>query len=961
MSSVGLGMIFRNDADVLPVCLESVKDLFDETVAVDTGSTDGSREIFEQFGARIVDFPWIYDFSAARNAAWDGLKTDWKFWIDCDDILLGRERFDEMVQKCEAMNLDGVILEYLYAFDRAGVSLLANIEPSILNRTAQASVVVDQLRRRCVTTQYRERLVRHDPTWRWVYPIHEALPATGRRLGKFEGVQIIHRRHVRRHAVSSGRNLDILNRVPVEKRDERIWFYFGLEHASQGHLDEARQAFEQYVPKSTVPDELYLASHFLADLYRAKEDFRSAEMWDLRALALRPTWRDAYAGLLETYAKQHRWQEALYYGAMAEKSEIPDTPFAYNPLHEEIGWIGDYMQALIQFQQFPEALRLARRYLDRVPDDAAMLFNLDSLSAEMNIQSGMDNVAAAVEFFLRQDDTESAALMLSRLNGRMLKHPDIAKWIDVVGSVCGPAARGVIPADHIKVHPAERAKPDFDLRQLPWNDPRAQHLKIELFTRPYTRRILQIGGPAEAAQIYSELGIHADRSEHVDRVVDSTYDMVVLWSCLERVKYPDVVVQKARRALVPGGDLVAFVPNGPASRGLIPPEFASPRLRAFSADVFRQVMGTVRMPVVSAGWSGDSGDLALVVPQTLLPGRMKTIAIVCPLAPEMWGPFSLDQGIGGSEEAVVRLSRAFTKRGHRVVVYGSGWSGIDDVDGHSGILYAPMSDYDRADVLIGWRYPEIFCNQVRPFDAGYKILWLHDSIDRARVEQALPFIDKVWCISDYHAGLYKGLDKVYSGRNGIDPHEFDFSEINRNPAKLVYVSSPFRGLGALLFEYWPRIKQKVPEAELHAYYGFESADRMGVTSSPEGAAFKSAVLQADGQNGFTWHGRVGQDVLYREVRSAGAWCYSANWAEENCISAYLSQACGTWPVVFPLGALPQSVVFGWKSNPEQFVDHVVEAIYTEDGRDRMAEWARQWLSWDDVASVFERLWLGLAA
>ena len=50
-------------------CLESVEGLFQEIVVVDTGSTDRTREIAPQFGARVFDFPWIDDFAAARNAA----------------------------------------------------------------------------------------------------------------------------------------------------------------------------------------------------------------------------------------------------------------------------------------------------------------------------------------------------------------------------------------------------------------------------------------------------------------------------------------------------------------------------------------------------------------------------------------------------------------------------------------------------------------------------------------------------------------------------------------------------------------------------------------------------------------------------------------------------------------------------------------------------------------------------
>ena len=53
----------------MPHCLGSVAGLFDEIVVVNTGSTDRTREIAREFGARVFDFVWVNDFAATRNAA----------------------------------------------------------------------------------------------------------------------------------------------------------------------------------------------------------------------------------------------------------------------------------------------------------------------------------------------------------------------------------------------------------------------------------------------------------------------------------------------------------------------------------------------------------------------------------------------------------------------------------------------------------------------------------------------------------------------------------------------------------------------------------------------------------------------------------------------------------------------------------------------------------------------------
>ena len=58
-------MITKNEEQFLKQCLDSIKDLVDEIILVDTGSTDKTKEIAKNYNAKIFDFKWIDDFSAA--------------------------------------------------------------------------------------------------------------------------------------------------------------------------------------------------------------------------------------------------------------------------------------------------------------------------------------------------------------------------------------------------------------------------------------------------------------------------------------------------------------------------------------------------------------------------------------------------------------------------------------------------------------------------------------------------------------------------------------------------------------------------------------------------------------------------------------------------------------------------------------------------------------------------------
>ena len=61
-------------------------------MVVDTGSKDRTREIAQEFGARVFDFVWVDDFAAARNAALARATGDYAFWLDADDVIDPPER-----------------------------------------------------------------------------------------------------------------------------------------------------------------------------------------------------------------------------------------------------------------------------------------------------------------------------------------------------------------------------------------------------------------------------------------------------------------------------------------------------------------------------------------------------------------------------------------------------------------------------------------------------------------------------------------------------------------------------------------------------------------------------------------------------------------------------------------------------------------------------------------------------
>lgn len=93
--TISLCMIVKNEEQVLARCLDSVADLMDEIVIVDTGSTDRTKEIAARYTDRIYDFVWVDDFSAARNFAFSKAQMDYIYSADADEVLdaENRERY----------------------------------------------------------------------------------------------------------------------------------------------------------------------------------------------------------------------------------------------------------------------------------------------------------------------------------------------------------------------------------------------------------------------------------------------------------------------------------------------------------------------------------------------------------------------------------------------------------------------------------------------------------------------------------------------------------------------------------------------------------------------------------------------------------------------------------------------------------------------------------------------------
>ncbi len=379
-----------------------------------------------------------------------------------------------------------------------------------------------------------------------------------------------------------------------------------------------------------------------------------------------------------------------------------------------------------------------------------------------------------------------------------------------------------------------------------------------------------------------------------------------------------------------------------------------------------------QMAAFAPGLLEDDAEVNRYTPKARPHGK-RSIAFVCLQPPNMpaWGPWSIKDGTGGSEEAVINMSREFAKRGWHVEVYCATGRPCregpfkDDV----GVLWHRIETWagqfdNPVDIAVSWRSPMHF--KVSGVNAGATYLWLHDICNPAGwgpgLEEAF---DGYLLLSKYHRSLYGFLpeDRVIYTGNGIDPEIFvPLDDLKNEPNRLVWGSDPSRGLQFLL-PWWEQIRKEVPNAELDIFYGWSPLFLANMTVDPWHKEIHATVEKHRQKDGINWWGKVGQKDLNIAFARASIWPYLTGFPEIHCITALKVQAHGVMPITVDDFALSETVQYGEKLKgraedltfQKGFIDKVVHHLKNPMPREQrleMARWARS-KTWTALAEQWE--------
>jgi GT2 family glycosyltransferase len=106
-------MIVKDEEEVLAGCLTALRDFVDEIVVYDTGSTDRTRDIAREHGARVIEGYWNDHFGDARNRALAHCTGQWVLYVDADEIATGepaelRAQLSAATMPCFLVGLENV-------------------------------------------------------------------------------------------------------------------------------------------------------------------------------------------------------------------------------------------------------------------------------------------------------------------------------------------------------------------------------------------------------------------------------------------------------------------------------------------------------------------------------------------------------------------------------------------------------------------------------------------------------------------------------------------------------------------------------------------------------------------------------------------------------------------------------------------------------------------------------------
>jgi len=295
-------MIVRDEERVLRRALNSVKDVADEMIVVDTGSKDNTAAIAEELGAKTSYFEWNDNFADARNFSMDQATGDWLLILDADEEFYAPDR-EKLLRLIENPDVDSIAL------------VLRNLFPSPETQTDESLPNISKYRH---TANHLPRLLRNKPEVRFERRIHEdvspgAVPPERRYVSD---VSIYHYGYCYqddRKQRRSQRNERLTGLYLQENpTDPTAYFYVGSTNLAAGHVEKADECFREVLEHAPRDNDTYLHFRVMALFHLSRNaalrgDYATEEKYSVEAILIAPEYLDAWLRVGEAFFHQDKF------------------------------------------------------------------------------------------------------------------------------------------------------------------------------------------------------------------------------------------------------------------------------------------------------------------------------------------------------------------------------------------------------------------------------------------------------------------------------------------------------------------------------------------------------------------------------------------------------------------------------------------------------------------------------
>ena len=356
MITISLCVIVKNEEEVISRCLNSVKDIADEIIIVDTGSIDNTKEIIKDFTANLYDFEWVDDFSAARNFSYSKASMDYILWLDADDIILEEDRV-KLKQLKENLDptVDIVMMKYNTGFDANGNTTFS---------------------------YFRERLSKRINNYLWYEPVHEYLELRGKILNVDISIT-----HLKNKPSSQERNIGIYEKILIENKEitPRGLYYFARELKDIGRYDDSIEYFLKFLDSEEgwIEDNI-AACVELSKCYSIKNDSINSLKAMLRSFEYDTPRAEICCQLGYYYKNKSNYDNAIFWFELATKLTMHEDSWGFID-HDSWGYTPciELSVCYDKLGKIEQAIKYNNMAAEFKPNDPSVLHNQEYF-AELN-------------------------------------------------------------------------------------------------------------------------------------------------------------------------------------------------------------------------------------------------------------------------------------------------------------------------------------------------------------------------------------------------------------------------------------------------------------------------------------------------------------------------------------------------------------------------------------------------